>query len=228
MPISLFLDIINEFWFVDLSYFRTYKRPSIYGGNLGLEFVSSKFVGLKFAQIEYSTNSRSYDYLEPGYKEDIYSFGKRKIRIIFRRGYDYTSLFGPSNLETAHDRLGIFFFRGTSSEGGSNHPWMSDKEVQMLHGEPRVRLIHKLLDALPDGGLIVTDASLGFFGDIPVKLSNDYYPLHEFHDKTDITCQEAYERARPFEDSFGRSFQCIGYAGMKNGPTLIWQIHKNV
>ena len=103
---------------------------------------------------------------------------------------------------------------------------MSDKEVRMIYGEPKVRLIHKILDALPDGGLIVTDASLGKFSDQPVKESNDYYPIHEFRNRTDITCQEAYEKARPFDDSFGRSFQCVGYAGMKNGPTLIWQVNK--
>jgi len=117
--------------------------------------------------------------------------------------------------------LGIFFFRGTSSEGGANHPWLSDKEVRMIHGKPRIRLILNMLDALPNGGLIVTDGSLGYFRDNPVKKSNDYYPLHEFRNRTDITCQEAYRRARPFADSFGRSFRCVGYAGIIKGPTLI-------
>jgi hypothetical protein len=122
--------------------------------------------------------------------------------------------------------LGIFFFRGISSEGGSNHSWMSDKPVYMIRGEPKVRLIHMLLNALPDGGLIVTDASLGYFQDKHIKKSHEYYPLHEFFSNRDVSCQEAYERAKPFEDSFGRSFRCVGYAGMKNGPTLIWQVRK--
>jgi hypothetical protein len=96
----------------------------------------------------------------------------------------------------------------------------------MLYGEKKVRLLPKILDALPNGGLIVTDASLGYSYDLPMKETNQYYPLHEFRSKRGFSCEEAYTRAKPFEDDKGRRFRCIGYAGMSNGPTLVWQVTK--
>ena len=28
-----------------------------------------------------------------------------------------------------------------------------------------------------------------------------------------------------FQDNKGRRFTCVGYAGKKYGPTMIWQVH---
>ena len=74
--------------------------------------------------------------------------------------------------------------------------------------------------------MIVTDGSLGYGSGQRMQLTNEYYPLHEFHEQFSITCEEAYQRAKEFTDNSGNHFRCVGYAGMKNGPTLVWQIKK--
>ncbi len=231
IPVSMFCDFISEFWFVDTGYFRQRNNEPaerIKFDNISeLRMLSESFTGPDEAELEDCSPFRKYRYLEPGYLERLFLYKGRNIRVILRRGFDYTSLFGPSKLEIASNSLGIFFFRGTSSEGGSNHPWISDKKVRMLYGEKKVQLLPKLLDVLPSGGLIVTDASLGYFCDSPMKETNPYYPMHEFHDRPYISCEEAYLKARPFEDDEGRCFSCIGYAGMRNGPTLVWQVTKS-
>jgi hypothetical protein len=102
-------------------------------------------------------------------------------------------------------KLGVFFFRGDNpvdGEGSSGVLW--------LGGE----LFWHILALLVPGGLVVTDGSNpGPYG--PKHLS-DFYHNRDIRDR-------ATSAAAPF-DYRGRRFTCVGYAGEKNGPTLIWQV----
>ena len=102
-------------------------------------------------------------------------------------------------------KLGVFFFRGDNpvdGEGSSGILW--------LGGD----LFSQVLKLLIPCGLVVTDGSKpGPHG--PKPLSGFYHDRNIGH--------RAMEKAVPFEYQ-GRRFTCIGYAGEKNGPTLIWQV----
>ena len=64
------------------------------------------------------------------------------------------------------------------------------------------------------GGLIVTDGSCGI-----------EYPELSKHHQSKLG-EAAVEATVPFTDNDGRAFKCIGYAGERYGPTLIWQVNK--
>jgi hypothetical protein len=102
-------------------------------------------------------------------------------------------------------KLGVLFFRGDNphdGEGSSGALW--------LGGE----LFRCILDLLVPGAIVATDGSnsdpIG-----PVGLSKFY------HDNN--IGKKAKSIADPFKYG-GRSFKCIGYAGEKYGPTLIWHV----
>ena len=102
-------------------------------------------------------------------------------------------------------KLGVFFFRGDNpvhGEGSSGILW--------LGGD----LFSRVLKLLIPGGLVVTDGSNP--GPHGPK------PLSAFYRKRNIG-PRAIEKAVPFEYQ-DRRFTCIGYAGEKNGPTLIWHV----
>lgn len=226
-PIKLFRENIDEFWFVDQNYSFSDKKLFRLFGIKDMHFISESLVGEEKKQpveIRITEKGQPYNYLEPGYLKQIYQYRYREITIIFRRGYDYTSLFGPSSLNVAESRLGIFFLRGTSSEGGSNHPWNHPVPVRMLRGQPKVSLPRKLVNTLPDGGLIVTDGSLSYpFNNISTGF--EFESFSKFHHMK-ISGNEAMKMASPFRDNQGNLFICIGYVDDRDSPTLIWQVIK--
>jgi N-formylglutamate amidohydrolase len=100
--------------------------------------------------------------------------------------------------------LSVFFYRGDSpGEGGSGFDWL---------GKGRLR---NVLEVLEEGGLIVTDGS---------NCTIDQ--LKEFHCNSGIG-EEAIREAKQFSFA-GRVFLCIGYAGERRGPTLIWQVGRTL
>ena len=229
VPIKLFRGLISEFWFVDSNYSFGENETDQYNMNSfpDMTFLEESFMGervRKDVEILYTDKVKPYRYLEPGFFSKKYRYQNREITIVFRRGYDYTSLFGPSSLEIAEERIGIFFLRGTSSEGGSNHPWNHSLPIKILRGHKKVSLPRKLVNTLPDGGLIATDGSLSF-PVYPVKgYVNEFEPFSKFTNM--VSGEEAMEKAKPFFDKEGNLFTCIGYANRRNRPTLIWQVSK--
>jgi len=71
-----------------------------------------------------------------------------------------------------------------------------------------------ILARLVRGGFLVTDGS-NRPPDGPPELSR-------FPGNTDIGAQAA-RKVRPFEFA-GRSLSCVGYAGERYGPTLVWRV----
>lgn len=126
----------------------------------------------------------------------------REVSVHFHRGD------GRKTLELLEDPIGVFFHRGDTGpsddpgEGSSGSHWLSKEWLQPV------------LDRMIDGGFVVTDGSCGI-----------EYP--ELNRRGDIkTHEEAIASGKEFT-SDGIHFRCVGFAGMRNGPTLIWQIRKN-
>jgi hypothetical protein len=102
-------------------------------------------------------------------------------------------------------QIGVFFFRGdtlATGEGSSGIPWFGRE------------LLCRVLGLLIPNGLIVTDGS-NVDRDGPQRLA-------DFRYNRDVR-EAAASAALPF-DFGGRHFRCVGYAGEKNGPTLVWQV----
>lgn len=228
VPIRLFRDFIREFWFVDIDYqFSPSDRKRYVLQEQDMKLVDEEVHGPLNKRYKYIRNENdvSFIYVEPAYLIQKYKYKNREIKIIFRRDIDYTGLFGPSPFEIAVNRLGIFFFRGTSNEGGSDHSWVSSRTQRVLDLDNPITLIDKLVSIFPDGGLIVTDGSNSQPGWEDLGSSDEYHSFSQFSN-SEFTCEEAFDMAEPFIDHSGNKFTCIGSAGESNGPTLIWQIHK--
>jgi len=217
VAIFLFSPLITDFWFVDRGYFspnhqdtRGYKRgldaPAdeqipLLKGHPDYQFMGKKIVGSP------TWYWRDYD-IDPCVLTEIYLHvpSNRKIKIHRRRGY------GISAFHKERFSLGVFFYRGDSQgEGGSGNLW--------LH----TRRIHEICDKLVDGGLIVTDGSQHSY-----KQDHVYKELWKYRSgECPPTAEEIIKSARPFTDPEGRHFTCIGYAGHRYGPTLVWQVRKS-
>jgi hypothetical protein len=101
-------------------------------------------------------------------------------------------------------RLGVFFHRGDTlakGEGSSGVPWLGREWLTSILGK------------LVPGGFLVTDGS-----NLP---SNGPSELGAFHDDRTIGARAVWE-AQSFEFA-GRVLECVGYAGDRNGPTLVWR-----
>ena len=227
-PVQLFRDFVSEFWFIDVCYqFRLPDRKQYMRGLRDMNFIGEEVRGPLNKRHKYikKDNDHAFIYVEPAFLVHKYIYKNREIKIIFRRDIDYTALFGPSPYEIAKNRLGIFFFRGTSNEGGSDHSWVYSREQRILDLDNPITLIDKLVSILPDGGLIVTDVSNSQPGREDLGTSDEYRSFCQFTNSK-LTCEEAFELAKPFTDHSGNKFASIGHAGQRNGPTLIWQIQK--
>jgi hypothetical protein len=109
-------------------------------------------------------------------------------------------------------RLGVFFYRGCSTEGSSTF-WLTSKKYGGI-GQ-----IDEVLDRLIDGGLVVTDGSMC------EGTGNPYRELCRFFGNREPGFN-AVEQAETFQDDEDRTFRCVGYAGEKYGPTLVWQVRR--
>lgn len=116
---------------------------------------------------------------------------------------------GRRTLNRFDDSLGIFFHRGdrgpgdNPGESSSGSHWLSKVWL-----EPVIqRLVNK--------GFIVTDGSCG----------REYPEFCRLPKRGTANGEDAVAQAQEFT-SDGVHFKCVGFAGMRYGPTLIWQISK--
>ncbi len=218
-PIELFAPFVKEFWFADLAYFGVNNPADTVAPVLmrqdGFELLDKVIRGPVAAKLEQRIDEcthKPYGFMEPCILTEIYRHltSGQSISVHRRRGY------GASALHKEINKLGVFFYRGDSSEG-SNTPWLAVRKWHI----PRKRkrwLMHTVLNKLTDGGLLVTDGSRC------EGAHNPYKELRRF------CCQdigaESVQLAQSFGDDEERTFRCVGYAGRKNGPTLVWQVSK--
>lgn len=142
--------------------------------------------------------SRATGSVSPGASmySDLETGNKYQVHLWKRRGEDALDEI-PS--------LGVFFHRGDTladGEGSSGVPWLGRQWLDVI------------LAKLVPGGLIVTDGS-----NCPIDGPPE---LMKFYFNRSIG-PEAVSKVSEFEFS-ARRFACVGYAGERYGPTLIWQV----
>jgi hypothetical protein len=167
-------------------------------------------------EIDGDPTQRTFLGLGPHIEEEMPGFQPLTISELYRHlptGRDVTIHFhradGRKTLDRFSDPLGVFFHRGdcgptdTPGEGSSGSHWLSKAWL-----EPVIRrMVNK--------GFIVTDGSCG----------REYPELCRFYNHRTMNGEDAVAQAQEFT-SDGVHFKCVGFAGMRYGPTLIWQISK--
>ncbi len=218
IPIRLFSPTVTEFLFVDRGYFTPghqdtkrygYDRPAdevapVLGGNADYKLLRKDIEGLPY----WSLHSRD---IEPCALTETYRHltSGKTIKIKRRRGYGFSAFRNDIR------QIGVFFYRGDSGgEGGSGNLWLKPDHIDEICAK------------LIDGGLLVTDGSQQS-SRTNSSPKAEYYPLAQYHGTRPCPkdSEEIVRATKPFTDSKGRTFQCIGYAGERYGPTLIWRVN---
>ena len=130
----------------------------------------------------------------------------KTVEVNFASG-DSQELFASLIEPDSEHALAIFYYRGDScGEGGSGRCWLSG---QGCHGEGP-GLLSRVLTAIQKPGLIATDGSNGHDG------------FRKFHEMTDATVNAHRQSATFIAEGF--RLTPIGTAGMRYGPTVIWEV----
>jgi hypothetical protein len=205
-PLRLFKPYISSFWFVDRYYFSQSKNDSMTIHSLienhRLSEVFNERYSLKVKTKGTLTRLAGTD-LTPFIQTEIYSNNNTSFEINRRKGY------GVSALREDIPTISVFFYRGDSEgDGGSGNPWLNS------------RLFVKVLARLRNRGLIVTDGS-------QTCGSKQYAGFAQFHNQNlGISEVKEFIASKPsFVDGWGNRFDCVGYIGMRYGPTFVWQFH---
>ena len=220
LPVRLFSPFVLEFWFVDRGYFTPghqdtkqygFDRPAhevapVLGRDADYQLLGTNIEGPS----HWSLSNRD---IEPCILTEIYRHlpSRRTIQIKRRRGY------GFSAFRNDIQQIGVFFYRGDSGgEGGSGNLWLKPDHIDEICAK------------LIDGGLLVTDGSQQSKWTKPAP-NSEYWPLAQFHGgrPRPKDPEEILRVTRPFTDSKGRTFTCVGYAGERYGPTLIWRVARS-
>ena len=220
VPIRLFSPTVTEFWFVDRGYFTPghqdtkqygFDRPAdevapVLRKNADYQLLRTEIDGmpswrLSNRDIEPCILTETYRHLPSG----------KTIRIKRRRGY------GISAFRNDIRQIGVFFYRGDSpGEGGSGNLWLKPDHIDEICAK------------LIDGGLLVTDGSQQSKWTKPAP-NSEYWSLAQYHGgrPRPKDPEEIVRVTKPFTDSKGRTFTCVGYAGERYGPTLIWRVNRS-
>jgi hypothetical protein len=140
LPISTFMNDINEFWFVDRSY--QIKKPFFQGAKFNLRLESKNYEILAgktlITQETFQVKIRHENYIHTPTGRTI------TLKFCRARGYDlFRTVFKKHN-----KKISIFFHRGDSiGEGGSNFYWLGKKMIKFV------------FDQLEDNALLVSDGS---------------------------------------------------------------------
>jgi hypothetical protein len=234
-PIGLFSPYITRFLFVDACYFDRSDSANttkpVLAGVKQYRLMDKNISGSLKPEIIHKIDAKGHRYedIEPCLLTETYKHlptGKI-IQIMRKRG------FGFWTLRNDISSLGIFYYRGDGMEAwewmtyfpmfgcGSNNKWLHNDHV----GE--------VCDKLVDEGLFVTDGSNH-------QQKRPYYELWKNHrvareiekyKKEDAEkCKDIgrlIDSYKAFTDNKGRKFTCVGYAGYRYGPTMIWKVDKS-
>lgn len=219
-PIWLFSPFVTEFWFVDRGYFTPGHQDT---KGYGFDRPADEVAPILDRDADYQllgTNIEGPAYwrlsnrdIEPCILTEIYRHlpSGRTIQIKRRRGYGFSAFRNDIR------QIGVFFYRGDSGgEGGSGNLWLKPDHI------------NEICAKLIDGGLLVTDGSQQSKWTKPAP-NSEYWPLAQFHGgrPRPKDPEEILRVTRPFTDSKGRTFTCVGYAGERYGPTLIWRVARS-
>ena len=220
VPIEVFSPYVTDFWFVDCGYFPKWapadKVKPVLKDDGRYELLSENIdgpPGWSFA---------NYD-ITPCIKTECYRHleSDRIIRVHRRRGYGFSALRYEKKIPT----LGVFFYRGDcGGEGGSGNWWLEQDHLD------------DVFDKLIDGGLLALDGSDGKAYRINRlnrlrKRNKKPHAIHNeickyaYNSSISLTPEELIASMKVVKDPKNREYRCVGYAGMRYGPTMIWQVH---
>jgi hypothetical protein len=221
IPIKLFSPHVTDFWFVDKGYF---SRGHDYTKDYRLDVPANEQRLVLGADKQYKLLNKKINgpynwppddkHITPCILSETYRHIPTNREVTIHRHREYGLLAFQNEKEI--DKLGVFFYRGDSAgEGGSGDLWLKPKRLD------------EVCNKLIDGGLIVLDGSDGCM-QTHRKKSGIYKELWKYRDKEVSQCpEELIKDMKSFTDHKGRRFNCIGYAGRTDRPTMIWQVHKN-
>ncbi len=219
VPIRLFSPTVPEFWFVDRGYFTPGHQDT---KRYGFDRSADEVVPLLEKDADYQLlrtdiegmpswilNNRD---IEPCILTETYRHlpSGKTVKIKRRRGYGFSAFRNDIR------QIGVFFYRGDSQgEGGSGNLWLNSDHID------------EICSKLIDGGLLVTDGSQQSGGSDSSSRA-EHYPLAQYHGSRSrsMSPEELVSSTKPFTDSKGRTFTCIGYAGERYGPTLLWRVKR--
>lgn len=211
VPLQLFGPYVKHMRFADPNYRCRLIR------NMG-QLSPGNFPEWRFLRREIAGDPKqpSVDYLGPNLEKDLPDFKPCTVSEVYHcvpTSHEVTMHWhrgdGRKTLDRFDDPIGVFFHRGdcgptdTPGEGSSGSHWLSKAWL-----EPVIK-------RMVDGGFIVTDGSCG----------EEYPEFRRFHGQKGMKGNEAVSQTRSFTDS-GVKFKCVGFAGIRYGPTLIWQVTK--
>ena len=210
VPIKIFSPYVTDFWFVDCNYFSQNtpadKQQPVLDRNRCYELLSKNIEGPPAwpsheADITPCILTETYRHLKTG----------RIIRVHRRRGYGFSTL----RFEKRMGKLGVFFYRGDSQgEGGSGNHWLKQEHLDEIFAK------------LINGGLLVLDGSDGrpYYR----KRKGIYKEICKYARDEDQHLpnnpEELLASMSTVVDNKGRKYSCVGYAGRKYEPTMIWQV----
>ena len=156
LPVSLFLPVIDEFWFVDTSYRLT--SPLLANRNLGLNLES--FERLSFS----GTTIRAKKEFEIPVQREVYchNITGRKIVVNVCRGRGY-DLFRVA-FRIPNKMISVFFYRGDSiGEPGSGFYWLKKPVIKFVlkHLEKNALMISDGSNAIPQLSTFHKNFSIG-------------------------------------------------------------------
>jgi hypothetical protein len=206
-PVSFFVPYLTDFWFVDINYFRSGIIRLFHPSQ---NLPSLKYLGSSNEIIEMEESDWKQDRLYCNTQPSIWTehYTERETGLEIR--LNFCNRRAPSALRYQIDRLGMFFYRGDSSEGSS---------PEWFRCWGKTCLIHEILNKMPTNSLIVTDGSK--------CKDTQYQPFIQIIEEN-VQPELFVQKIQPFTDRSGNSFQCVGYAGKRRDRhSYIWQVIKN-
>jgi len=221
-PINIFSPFITDFWFIDRGYFSpNHQDTRRYGGDRPADEQTAVLAhDRRYRLIDVAIDGqpswpRTNPHIAPCVLTEAYLHRDtaRVIRVHRRRGYGFSAF---RNDHRIPKKLGVFFYRGDScGEGGSGNLWL------------KISHLTDVFHRLDDDGLLALDGSDGarYF-----RKGGVYKPFWKYQRRKKQTHPnnpgDLVASSERFEDDEGRQFTCVGYAGYRYGPTLIWRVRK--
>lgn len=209
-PTMIFGPLVSELWFADLAYPAGLRMDPVFGGSSDNEYILKdvKIIGSPEAVLQ---RRDGYRFLSPSKRIEIYQRQDGSaLQIIRRRGFGEIAL----GAEFPDDSIGVFFYRGDGGgEGGSRVEFFRNRRKIY---PPLQNLFSLLIRKLSKPALIITDGSnCGKRSGLPVaRFFNSY-----------ISSKDAFMMcAGQIWSVAGMQWRCVGFAGHRYGPTLVWAV----
>lgn len=209
-PVRMFSAHLSDLWFVDRGYFipghQDTKRFEL---DLDAHDVKpilanlNNYNPIKKSVTGPSSYSQIHDDIEPCVMTQNYLDVKSNnvFNLHLRRGY------GVSALKNDIRKISVFYYRGDSEgEGGSGTQWLNSTHFS------------EVLKKMANHGLIVTDGSQ--------SCGSKQYAKFATFSKSKVGYESYINNRETFYDNQGFKFECVGFAGHRYGPTLIWKLTK--